>query len=275
MTGGHTMSAFATHFNFEFRTGIRNKNLLLMNYLFPLSFYLMMGFIMPEINPIFKETMIPAMVIFAILAATLLGLPDPLVNARETGVFRSFKINGVPAFNILFVPGLTTGLHLAIVVLIITFSAPILFGANLPSNSLNYAITMVALSLACSGIGILIGVVSPSSRMTVMYSQVIFVPSMLLSGLMMPLSLLPEGAQKVAQLLPATHAMNAFNGLAMGGTPDFNPWASVVMLSLSGLMAFGLALYMFSWDSKNSKRRGHPAMALVALVPYVIGILLL
>ena len=269
------MSAFATHFNFEFRTGIRNKNLLLMNYLFPLSFYLMMGFIMPEINPIFKETMIPAMVIFAILAATLLGLPDPLVNARETGVFRSFKINGVPAFNILFVPGLTTGLHLAIVVLIITISAPLLFGANLPSNSLNYAITMVALSLACSGIGILIGVVSPSTRMTVMYSQVIFVPSMLLSGLMMPLSMLPEGAQKVAQLLPATHAMNAFNGLAMGGTPDFNPWASVVMLSLSGLMAFGLALYMFSWDSKNSKRRGHPAMALVALVPYMIGILLL
>ena len=269
------MSAFATHFSFEFKTGIRNKNLLLMNYLFPLGFYLMMGFIMPGINPLFKATMIPAMVVFAILASTLLGLPDPLVNARETGIFRSYKINGVPAFNILFIPGLTTGLHLAIVVLIITFSAPLLFGANLPSNGLNYAITMIALSLGCSGIGLLIGVVSPSTRMTVMYSQLIFVPSMLLGGLMMPYSMLPEGAQVVAQLLPSTHAMNAFNGLAMGATPDFNPWASVVMLSLSGLIAFGLALYLFSWDSKNSKRRGHPALALLALVPYVVGILLL
>lgn len=269
------MSAFATHFNFEFRTGIRNKNLLLMNYLFPLGFYLMMGFIMPGINPFFKETMIPAMVVFAILAATLLGLPDPLVNARETGVFRSFKINGVPAFNILFVPGLTTGLHLAIVVLIITISAPLLFDAKLPINSLNYAITMVALSLGCAGMGILIGVISPSSRMTVMYSQIIFVPSMLLGGLMMPFSMLPQGAQAMAQLLPATHAMNAFNGLAMGATPDFNPWASVIMLSASGLIAFGMALYLFSWDSKNSKRRGHPAMALLALVPYVVGIVLL
>jgi ABC-2 type transport system permease protein len=269
------MSAFATHFNFEFRTGIRNKNLLLMNYLFPLGFYLMMGFIMPGINPLFKATMIPAMVVFAILASTLLGLPDPLVNARETGIFRSYKINGVPAFSILFIPGLTTGLHLAIVVLIITFSAPFLFDANLPVNGLNYAITMVALSLACSGIGILIGVVSPSTRMTVMYSQLIFVPSMLLGGLMMPYSMLPEGAQAVAHLLPATHAMNAFNGLAMGAAADFNPWASVVMLSLSGLIAFALALYLFSWDSKNSKRRGHPALALLALVPYAVGILLL
>ncbi|MCP4362305.1 MAG: ABC transporter permease [Chloroflexi bacterium] len=269
------MSAFTTHFSFEFKTGIRNKNLLLMNYLFPLGFYLMMGFIMPEINPFFRETMIPAMITFAILAATLLGLPDPLVNGRETGIFRSYKINGVPAFSILFIPGLTTGLHLALVSLIILFSAPVLFDAHVPSNGLNFFITAAALTLACSGIGILIGVVSPSTRMTVLYSQIIFVPAMILGGLMLPFSMLPEAAQTIAQLLPATHAMNAFNGLAMGTAADFNPWASVIMLSVSGILAFLLALTLFSWDSKNSKRRGHPALALLVLAPYIIGILLL
>jgi ABC-2 type transport system permease protein len=269
------MSAFTTHFNFEFRTGIRNKNLLLMNYLFPLGFYLMMGFIIPTINPFFRESMIPAMITFAILAATLLGLPDPLVNARETGIFRSYKINGVPASSILLIPGATTGLHMAIVSLIITVTAPLLFDATLPSNGLYFFLTMVALSIACSGIGILIGVVSPSSRMTVLYSQIIFVPSMLLSGLMMQFSLLPTAAQTVAQLLPATQAMNAFNSLAMGATADFNPWASLLMLTASGILAFALALYLFSWDSKNSKRRAHPALALLALLPYLIGILLL
>ena len=108
-TGDYSCPHSQHIFNFEFKTGIRNKNLLLMNYLFPLGFYLMMGFIMPEINPFFRETMIPAMVTFAILAATLLGLPDPLVNARETGIFRSYKINGVPAFHILFIPGFNDG----------------------------------------------------------------------------------------------------------------------------------------------------------------------
>jgi ABC-2 type transport system permease protein len=269
------MSAFTTHFNFEFRTGIRNKNLLLMNYLFPLGFYLMMGFIIPTINPFFRESMIPAMITFAILAATLLGLPDPLVNARETGIFRSYKINGVPASSILLIPGATTGLHMAIVSLIITVTAPILFDATPPSSGLYFSLTMFALSIACSGIGILIGVVSPSSRMTVLYSQVIFVPSMLLGGLMLQFSMLPAAAQTIAQLLPATQAMNAFNGLAMGATADFNPWASLLMLTASGILAFALALYLFSWDSKNSKRRGHPALALLALLPYLIGILLL
>jgi ABC-2 type transport system permease protein len=134
---------------------------------------------------------------------------------------------------------------------------------------------MAALSLACSGIGLLIGVVSSSTRMTVLYAQAIFVPSMILGGLMLPYSMLPEAAQTLAQLMPATHAMNAFNGLAMGAAADFNPWASVVMLVTSGIVAFGLALYLFSWDSKNSQRRGHPALALLALIPYILGILFL
>ena len=69
------MNAFANHFSFEFRTGMRNKTLLLMNYLFPLGFYLLMGSIMTQINPLFLDTMIPAMVVFAILAATCWACP--------------------------------------------------------------------------------------------------------------------------------------------------------------------------------------------------------
>ncbi len=273
------MSAFTQHFNFEFRTGLRNKNLLLMNYLFPLGFYLMMGFIMPEINPFFRETIIPSMVTFAVLASTLLGLPDPLVNARETGIFRSYKINGVPALSILMIPALTTGLHLSLVTVIITVSAPVLFDAAVPTNWFNFNIVYAALVLACTGIGVLIGVVSPSTRMTVLFSQIIFVPSMILGGLMMPLDMLPAGAQKAAMLMPATHAMNAFNGLVMSSarleTAVFSPWAAVIILAASGLLAFLLALYLFSWDNRNAARRGHPLMALLVLIPFLAGIFLL
>jgi ABC-2 type transport system permease protein len=269
------MNAFANHFSFEFRTGIRNKTLLLMNYLFPLGFYLMMGFVMPAINPIFLDSMIPGMVVFAILAATILGIPDPLVNARESGIFRSYKINGVPAASILVIPALTTILHLVIVAAIITASAPLLFDAPVPVNWLNYLLVFGAMAVACAGLGVLIGVVSSSTRMTVLWSQLVFIPSMLLGGLMIPYDMLPESVGRVSQLLPATQAMNAFRGLAMGQGADFSPWGSVVALLVSGLLAFGLAIYLFSWDSRNSARRGHPLLALLVLLPYVAGIFLL
>jgi ABC-2 type transport system permease protein len=269
------MNAFIHHFSFEFRAGIRNKKLLLMNYLFPLGFYLMVGFIMPEINPFFREGMIPAMVVFAILSATLLGIPDPLVNARENGIFRSYKINGIPSISILTIPALTTILHLVILAMFITVTAPLFFRAPLPINWLNYALIFVAMAFACAGVSVLIGVVSPSSRMTVLWSQLIFLPSIMLGGMMFPYSMLPDVAGKFAQLLPATQAMNAFTGLAMGKVAAFSPWSSVIMLFASGVLAFGLAVYLFSWDSRNTMRRGHPLLALLVLLPYVIGIFLL
>lgn len=268
------MNAFLHHFSFEFRTGIRNKTLLLMNYLFPLGFYLMMGFIMPGINPPFREDIIPAMLVFGVLSATLLGIPDPLVNARENGVYRSYKINGVPSTSILLIPALTTMLHLVIVAAIITATAPLLFKAPLPVNWLNFVLVFLALAAACAGLSVLIGVVSPSSRLTVLWSQLIFVPSMLLGGLMLPYSMLPQVAGKFAQLLPATQAMNAFNGLAMGKTAAFSPWGSVISLLACGLLAFGLAVFLFSWDSRNSTRRGSPLLAFLALLPFVLGIFL-
>jgi ABC-2 type transport system permease protein len=268
------MTAFVNHFSFEFRTGIRNKQLLMMNYLFPLGFFLMMGFVMAEINPLFLDTMTPAMAIFAVLAATLLGIPDPLVNARESGIFRSYKINGIPSLSILIIPALTTMLHLVIVTAIITAAAPLLFDAPAPVNWLNFAVVFLAIAFAMAGISVLIGVVSPNSRVTVLYSQLFFIPSILLGGMMFPYSMLPDAAGKLAQLLPATQAMNAFNGLAMGLDADFDPWVSVIAMFASGLMAFGLAVFLFSWDSRNSTRRGHPLLALLFLLPFVIGMLI-
>ncbi len=267
------MNAFTTHLSFEFRTGIRNKTLLLMNYLLPLGFYFLMAFIMPQINPTFQDDIIPAMVIFAVLAATLLGLPDPLVNARENGVFRSYKINGVPAASILSIPALTTVLHLTIVTLIIVGTAPLLFNAPAPVNWLNFVLTFVVFAFACAGISVLIAVISANSRITVLWSQLIFLPSMLLGGMMLPYHLLPETIGKIARILPATHAMNAFNSLAMGNPADFNPWLSLLVLFTGGIIAFAVALFLFEWDSHNKMKRNLPIMALLALVPYLLSAL--
>ncbi len=269
------MNAFLIHFLFVFRTGLRNRQLLLLTYLFPLGFYALVGYIMVEINPDFQEAMIPAMIIFACLAATLLGLPDYVVTARESGIFRSYKINGVPAAHILLVPILTTILHLMLVSTIIFGTAAVFFDAPLPANGFAFLGVFLATAAACSALGVLIGVISPSSRVTVLWSQLIYLPSMLIGGLMIPYSLLPAATQPFARFLPAAHAMNAFNSLAYTAQPEFSPWGSLLILALGGLMAFALAIALFNWDRRNQARRGHPAWAVLAALPYTLGMLFL
>ena len=266
------MSAFANHFQFEFRTGIRSLTLLSLTYLIPLGLYLMLGFVLIDIDPAFGEVFIPLMIIIAILLATLLGLPDPLVSARKAGIFRNYKINGVPTLSLLIIPALTMIIHLVIVTIIFVVAAPLLFSASVPLEWLGFAVTFIVTAFALTGFGVLIGVISANSRITVLWSQMIFIPTMVV--MFIPASVLPDAVMRVAQLLPPIHAMNAFRGLAMGLTTNFAPLGSLVILAAGGVLAFGLAIYLFSWDSQNETRRGHPALALLALLPYVIGVIL-
>lgn len=215
------------------------------------------------------------MVIFAILAATFLGLPDPLVNAREGGIFRSYKINGVPTFSILAIPALSTILHTVVMAIIIVTTAPWLFDAPLPVHWINFVMTFFVTAFACAAFAVLIAVISSSSKMTVLWSQLVFLPSMLLGGMMVPYRMLPDTAGKIAQILPTTHAMNAFRGMAQNLEPDFEPWASLAILLSSGILAFVLAVWLFNWDRHNATRHGHPLWALLALLPYAVGMLFL
>lgn len=84
----------------------------------------------------------------------------------------------------------------------------------------------------------------------------------------------PENARRFSALLPPAHAMQAFLGLAYNQPTSWDPAQAVIVLLTSGVLAFGLAIYLFNWDTQNSSRRGHPLMALLALVPYVLSAVL-
>jgi ABC-2 type transport system permease protein len=269
------MNAFLNHFSFEFRTGVRNRSLLFLFYLFPLMVYFLIGALMTAVNPTFGETLIPAMALFAVLSGTMLSLPDPLVTARNAGIFRSYKINGVPAVSILVITALSALFHLFLIGVFITLTAPAFFKAPLPVNWPAYILVFFLSVLAFAGLGLLVGVVSPSSQMTILGSQVIFLPSMILGGLMLPVSILPPALGKIALLLPTTYAMNAFRGMAMNLPADFNPAWSLLILLAGAILAFGLALSLFTWDPGDPRLRKRAPLALIALLPYLIGMILL
>ncbi len=255
------MIAFKNHFTFEFNTGLRNHSQLLMNYLFPLIFYVTMGSVMTQINPLFKDTIIPAMIAFATMTSTILGLPGPAVQSREAGVYRSYKINGVPALSIVAIPALTATFHVLIVATIITLTAAPFFSGAIPTNWVNFALVTVLTAFAFSAIGTLIGVIANTPQSCVLASQLIFLPSMLLGGLMMPLSILPPSVRPISALLPASYTMQAYLGLAYNQETVIDPWISLIILLVGGLLAFVAAIYLFKWDTQSRAQRRHSLLA--------------
>ncbi len=266
------MSAFFHHLTYDFRNGLRNRSLMLMNYLFPLFFYTMMGVLMGGLNPTFKQTMAPAMIVFGALTATVLAMPGPMVSARESGIFRSYKINGVPSLNILIIPMLGTMLHMALCAAIIFVTSKPFFGASLPAVSSlpQFIAVFLVLAFSLAAIGMLIGVVAADTRATMLIGQAIYLPSMMLGDLILPLSMLPKNIQPAALFFPATYAMEAFRSLAMGLTGMIDPTIALLTLLASGVIALGLAAFLFDWDSKNTGRRRPRALAILAMVPFIV-----
>jgi ABC-2 type transport system permease protein len=244
-----------------------------MNYLFPLFFYGLVGALMTGLNPAFKDTIIPAMMVVAMMASLLLGLPNPIVAARMAGIYRSYKINGVPAINILSAPVLSTSLHSFIVYAIITLTAPPFFGAQLPDHLGWFVLLALISTFGTASLGLLIGVVSRNERATVFLAQIIFLPSMMLGGLMMPSEVLPKTLGKIALLLPSTHIMNAFKGLAFGLPTQFDPLISVAALAASAILSFALSVYLFQWDSQVKSKRT-VFLGLLALLPLAVTLLI-
>jgi ABC-2 type transport system permease protein len=265
----------AAHAVVEFRTGVRDRTLLLMTYLFPLGFYGFMGVFMTEMNPEFAGIMIPGMAVFAMLAAAMFGLPAPLLSARETGVLRSLRINGVPNGAVFGVPVATTVAHLMVVAAIIALSAPVLFDAPAVTNLGAFALVMLVAAVAHAAVGALIGVVSSNSRIAVLWSQLLFLPSVLLAGINVPIEQVPDVFQPLALLLPATYAMEASRGLALGADSIVEPWLAVMVLAVGAVVALALTRLCYAWDEHGAGRRLSPGFGAVAMVPYAVAAVLL
>jgi len=269
------MRAFKNHFFFEFRTELGDKNLLVMNYPLPLGLYVLMGLSMKEINPSFMEIIIPAMIVISILISAILRLPGPFVKSREAGIFRSYKVNGVPASSIVTIPPLTTIIHIIIISIVIVPTASLFFGAPFPDRWGIFILISLLTVFTCTGLGVLIGSASSSNLATMLWPQLIFIPSLVIGGFLVPSDLLPTSLSKIGIFLPSTHALNLFKFYSYNQPIDYNPLWSILILLSSGILSFALAIYLFNWDNQNKTRRRNPLLGLLVILPYIIAVIFL
>ena len=87
---------------------------------------------------------------------------------------------------------------------IIYFVAPILFDADIPNNPGLYFACLSVFIMVSLGIASVIGLSVKDQAKTSMLSIIIFLPSIMLSGIMFPTDLLPNVLRVVGKLFPAS-----------------------------------------------------------------------
>lgn len=198
------MSAFLYGLKLQWKLDIRSKSLIITCYVVPLLFFVVMGKIFTTINIEAKNTLIQSMTVLGVSTGALIGLPPSLLETYASNIKKVYKANGVPLYLGLVTMFLSALIHLLIMCGIIYFIAPIMYDATLPSNPLMYFGSLTIFIISSLSIGSVLGLLVKNQARLNMISQVIFQPSIMLSGIMFSASLLPDFLRDVGKIFPAT-----------------------------------------------------------------------
>ncbi|MCM1102636.1 MAG: ABC transporter permease [Clostridium sp.] len=187
----------------QWKLDIRSKTLLTACYFVPLLFFAIMGGIFTSVMPDAKATLTQSMTVFGVTMGALIGLPPSLVEIYGGDIKKVYRANGVPLWQGLILTNLSSFLHLFLMSMILYAASPLLFHAEIPAEPGSYFGCLAILIAVSLSIASVIGLAVKDQAKTPMVSILVFLPSVMLSGIMFPGSLLPEPLRLAGKAMPA------------------------------------------------------------------------
>lgn len=198
------MGAFLYGVSLQWKLDIRSKTLLITCYTVPLLFFAIMGGIFTSVMPEARYTLIQSMTVFGVTMGALIGLPPSLVEIYSSDIKKVYKANGVPLYLGLVLTNISAYIHLFIMSTILYIAAPLAFNAVMPENPVLYFASLAIFIAVSVSIADIIGLAVKDQAKTSMVSIIIFLPSIMLSGIMFPIELLPKAFGMVGKIFPAS-----------------------------------------------------------------------
>ena len=197
------MNCFLYSLVLQWKLDIRSKSLLVTFYIVPLLFFLIMGGIFTSVMPGMRTTLIQSMIVMSVSMGAFLGLPPSLVEIYGSDIKKIYNANGVPIYLGLVTILLSAFVHLMMTCIVILLLAPILFKASLPTQLPIFLLSLTIYSIVSLSIGSILGLTLKNQAKLTMIAQLVFLPSIMLSGIMFPISLLPDFLQVIGHVFPA------------------------------------------------------------------------
>lgn len=206
------MSGFLYGVGLQWKLDIRSKTLLVTCYVVPLLFFAVMGGIFTSIIPEARQTLIQSMTVLGVSTGAFIGLPPSLVEIYRSDIKKVYKANGVPIYLGMVSVFLSAFIHLLLMCGIIYIAAQIIFDAVPPENPASYFGSLAVYIAVSLSAGCVLGLAVKNQSKLTMISQLIYLPSIMLSGIMFSVDLLPGFFQAIGKLFPAAWGFKLVTG---------------------------------------------------------------
>jgi ABC-2 type transport system permease protein len=250
------------------KLNFRNRMAVIYGYLFPLIFLVAFWAIWRS-DEVPLALHLGQLLTVTVLGGACFGLPTTLVAERERGVWRRYAITPVPVW--VFMASLLAARYVLLLsAALLQLALGFAFGMPAPLHPGALLVAFTVAAAAFIGLGLVIAMLADTVPAVQALGQCIFLPMLIVGGVAVPLSVLPEWARHVSVFFPGRYAVEAMQaavtGRGLAGT-GFD-LAALLLIGAASALAAGR---MFRWDgAERFAARPGKAWLLLALGMWVL-----
>jgi ABC-2 type transport system permease protein len=195
-------------------------------------------------NPELRSTLflVPGLIAYILMITAVISTALSIVREKESGTIEQVRMAPIDTFS--FVVGKSIPyffISLASAGLIIG-AAMLLFGLPMRGNWLALLLALSLFIAGALGTGLLISTVAETQQVAFQAAMLTsFLPTLMLSGFIFPISSMPHALQVITYVVPARYFLIALRGIVLKGTPLYLLWPQMLALSIYALAMLTLA----------------------------------
>ncbi len=192
---------------------------------------------------------VPAVIGALLMLICLLLTSLAVVREREIGTLEQLLVSPLRPGELIL--GKTIPFALIGMVDLVLVTAIALFWFHIPfrGNPLLLLLGSVLFLITALGMGLLISTISNTQQEAFMTGFLVFLPTLLLSGFMFPVTSMPRGFQAITLLNPLRHYLEIVRGVFLKGAGFEALWTQLLALLVMGVGLLWIAARRFRGES--------------------------
>jgi len=231
----------------ELKLAVREPAFIIPTLLFPFMFYIFFGLLFgradadPQSSKHIASYLMITYAVFGIMGPSLFGFGANIAMERDKGWLAIKQVSPVPAFQLMFAK-LTSALLFAFIIILGLFALGILFG-GVQLSLLDFTTLLFILLLGVlpfCALGMAVGFWVKGSA-AIAFINLIYLPMAFLSGLWLPITMLPQWIQSFSQALPPYHLSQLCLNVVGQGLGQAS-WIHILALIISTVIFLSIAM---------------------------------
>jgi imidazolonepropionase-like amidohydrolase/ABC-type multidrug transport system permease subunit len=266
------MRQYLALFKSNMRLTLRDRSALFFNYLFPFIFFFAFAEMFHAGTGEGIAYFVGTVLTMGIMGNGFWGAGMRAVQERETNILRRYKVTPITPMPLLAAAMASGWLLYLPVLVIIVLAAHFLYGMPMPRNW-GSLFAMVTLGVcAFRAIGLMLAAVANTMQEAMIFTQLLYMPMLFLSGATIPAAVLPNWAQTVAEFMPASYLVSGFQGIFFHNQTLWNRNSALAVAALVVTVVLGmfLARQLFRWEKEEKLPPRNKLWVVAVLGPFLV-----